>query len=143
MFNLARPETFTTYLRIPAWADGKTRVAINGKRVEEEVVPGKFLALRRPWKNGDRVEFEIGMPLRLEAVDGMNPNIVALIRGPIALFGVGDLPAKMTRAELLAAVAVTEGSEDWVASGDSGKITLRPFAAIGDESYRLYQSVGA
>ena len=143
MFNLARPETFTTYLRIPAWADGKTRVAINGKRVEEEVVPGKFLALRRPWKNGDRVEFEIGMPLRLEAVDGMNPNIVALIRGPIALFAVGDLPAKMTRAELLAAVAVTEGSEDWVASGDSGKITLRPFAAIGDESYRLYQSVGA
>ncbi len=141
MFNLARPETFTTYLRIPAWADGKTRVAINGKRVEEEVVPGKFLALRRPWKNGDRVEFEIGMPLRLEAVDGMNPNIVALIRGPIALFAVGDLPAKMTRAELLAAVAVTEGSEDWVASGDSGKITLRPFAAIGDESYRLYQSV--
>jgi len=143
MFNLARPETFTTYLRIPAWADGKTRVAINGKRVEEEVVPGKLLALRRPWKNGDRVEFEIGMPLRLEAVDGMNPNIVALMRGPIALFAVGDVPAKIRREQLLGAVTMAEGSEDWAVAGNSGKITLRPFAAIGDESYRLYQSVGA
>ena len=142
MLNLARPETFTAYLRIPAWADGKTRVAMNGKRVEEEVVPGKFLALRRQWKDGDRVEFEIGMPLRLEAVDEMNPNAVALVRGPLALFAVGDLPAKVRRGQLLGAVAVREGSENWVASGDSGTITLRPFAAIGDESYRLYQNVG-
>jgi DUF1680 family protein len=142
-FTLVRPETFTAYLRIPAWADEKTRVAINGKRVEEEVASGRFLALRRPWKNGDRVELQIGMPLRLEAVEEMNPNTVALLRGPIALFAVGDLPAKMSRAQLLAAVAVAEGSEDWVAAGDSGKVTMRPFAAIGEESYRLYQTVDA
>jgi len=49
----------------------------------------------------------------------------------------------MTRAQLLGAAAVAEGSEDWAAAGESSKITLRPFAAIGDESYRLYQTVGA
>ena len=139
--ELTRPEKFTVSLRIPAWAEAKTLISINGKRVEEEVVPGKFLALRRQWKNGDRVEYEIGMPLRLEAVDEQNPNIVALVRGPVALFGVGELPVKTTRALLLAAAAVSASSEDWEARGDSGKITLRPFAAIGDETYRLYQNV--
>ena len=138
---MSRPETFTAYLRIPAWTDAKSRVSINGKRVHEEIVPGKFLALRRQWKNGDRVEFEIGMPLRLEAVDEQNPNTVALVRGPIALFAVGDIPAKTTRAQLLASVAASQTSEDWVAAGASGKLLLRPFAAIADEPYRLYQSL--
>jgi hypothetical protein len=140
-FEAQRPENFTVYLRIPAWADAKTRVSINGKRVDNEVVPGKFLALQRTWKNGDRVEFEIGMPLRLEAVDEQNPNVVALVRGPVPLFAVGELPAKVSRAQLLAATAFGQSSEDWVAGTGAGKLKLRPFAAIGDETYRLYQTV--
>jgi len=140
-FETQRPENFAVYLRIPAWADAKTRVSINGKRVDNEVVPGKFLALQRTWKNGDRVEFEIGMPLRLEAVDEQNPNVVALVHGPVPLFAVGELPAKMTRAQLLAATAFGQSSEDWVAGTGANKVTLRPFAAIGDETYRLYQKV--
>jgi len=83
------------------------------------------------------------MPLRLQAVDAQNPNTVALVRGPIALFGVGDLPAKFTRAQLLAAAAASQSSGDWLVQGDAGKMTFRPFAAIGDETYRLYQNVGA
>ena len=55
------------HLRIPAWADARTRVAVNGKKVQGAVVTGRFLALQRSCNNGDRVEFEIGMPLRLEA----------------------------------------------------------------------------
>jgi len=140
-FETNRPENFTVYLRIPAWSDAKTRVSINGKRVDNEVVPGKFLALQRTWKNGDRVEFELGMPLRLEAVDEQNPNVVALVRGPAPLFAVGELPSKMTRAQLLGATAVGHSSEDWVAGSDANKLTLRPFSAIGDETYRLYQKV--
>jgi DUF1680 family protein len=140
-FETQRPENFTVYLRIPAWADAKTRVSINGKRVDNEVVPGKFLALQRTWKNGDRLEFEIGMPLRLEAVDEQNPNAVALVHGPVPLFAVGELPPKVTRAQLLAATAFGQSSEDWVAGAGANKLTLRPFSAIGDETYRLYQKV--
>jgi DUF1680 family protein len=142
-FDLARPENFTVYLRIPAWADAKTRVSINGKRVEGEVVPGKFLALSRSWKAGDRVEFEIGMPLRLEAVDAQNANTVALMRGPVAFFAVGELPAKITRPQLLAATAASQSSQDWVVGSDAHSLTLRPFAALGDEAYRLYHKVEA
>jgi len=138
---LARPETFTLNVRIPAWAGAKTIVSINGKRAEGEVVPGKFMAVQRTWKDGDRVEMEIEMPLRLEPVEKSHPNLVALMRGPVAMFGVGDAPARLTRAQLLAATAASSTSEDWVARTDSGNVTLRPFAAIGDEGYRLYHKV--
>ena len=141
--EMARPEKFTVYLRIPAWADAKTRVAVNGKRVEGDVTPGSFFAVNRTWSNGDRVEYEIGMPLRLQAVDAQNPQIVALVRGPVALFGVGNLPTDFSRAQLLAASSASPSSEDWVVQGDGGKVTFRPFAVIGDEHYRLYQTVKA
>lgn len=140
-FEGARPENFTVYLRIPAWADAKTRVSINGKRVDGDVVPGKFLALSRTWKAGDRVQFEIGMPLRLESVDEQNPNTVAVVRGPVAMFAVGDIPAKLTRAQLLGATAAAQSSQDWVAGGDSRSLVLRPFSAVGDEPYRLYHKL--
>lgn len=141
--EVARPEKFTVYLRIPAWADSKTRVSVNGKRVQGELTPGSFFALSRTWANGDRVEYEIGMPVRLQPVDPENPQIVALVRGPLAFFAVGNPPAEFSRAQLLAASAVSATSEDWVVQGDAGKITFRPFAAIRDEHYRLYQKVTA
>lgn len=142
-FELAKPENFTVYLRIPAWADSKTRVSINGKKTDAEVVPGKFLALKQMWKHGDRVEFELGMALRLEAIDEQNPNIVAPVRGPAALFAIGDLPAKISRSQLLAAAPVSQNSQDWVANSDGQKFVLRPFAAIADENYRLYHTLEA
>jgi uncharacterized protein len=141
--DLARPEQFTMYLRIPAWTDAKTRISVNGKRVEGDPIPGKFFELSRTWKNGDRVEYEISMPLSLQAVDPENPQLVALRRGPAALFGTGNLPANVSRAQLLAASAASQSSADWFVKTDTGKVTFRPFAAIDDEPYRLYHETGA
>ena len=123
----------------------------SGIDAEAEVIPGKFLALNRTWKNGDRIQFEIGMPLRLEPVDDQTPNTVALLRGPIALFAVGEIPPKFTRSQLLAATAASQSSSDFTVRGDvrgdvqshARSVTLRPFAAIGDETYRLYHQVEA
>ena len=139
--KLARPEAFTVYVRIPAWAGAKTTISVNGNQLGNEVVPGKFLALQRTWKDGDRIDLELDMPLRLEAVDDQNPNTVALMRGPIALFGIGEIPRRITRAQLLAATSMAQSSEDWIIRADAGTLTLRPFAAIMNESYRLYQRV--
>jgi len=140
--DIPRPEMFAIHLRVPAWADTTTRISVNGKRAQGDPVAGKFFELSRTWKNGDRVDFEIGMPLRLQAVDPENPQIVALLRGPLALFGVGNLPSNFSRAQLLAASTASQSSEDWLVQGDAGKITFRPFAAIGEEPYRLYHQVG-
>ncbi|MGB2625920.1 MAG: beta-L-arabinofuranosidase domain-containing protein, partial [Candidatus Acidiferrum sp.] len=139
--EIARSEDFTMYLRVPAWSDAKTRISVNGKRVDSDVVPGKYFALSRTWKNGDRVEYEIGMPLRLQPVDTENPQIVALVRGPVALFAVGNLPGSFSRKQLLAATSAGRSSGDWLVQSDAGNVTFRPFSAIENEPYRLYQTV--
>lgn len=137
----ARPEVFTIHVRVPAWAGPKTSLSVNGQRLENQIVPGKFLALRRTWKDGDRVEFEIEMPLRLEAIDDANPNTVALMRGSVALFSVGNTFAEVTREELLAATASPDSSDNWIVRSNAGTMSLRPFTAIQNEPYRLYHKV--
>ena len=90
--EMPRPETFTIFLRVPAWADAKTRISVNGKKVEGEVVAGKFFELSRTWKGGDRVEYEIEMPLSLQAVDPENPQIrkhPALVRPNLMVRSLG------------------------------------------------------
>jgi uncharacterized protein len=139
--KVARPETFTLYVRIPAWAGAKTSVSINGGRAESGIEPGKFIALQRSWKDGDRVEVEFEMPLRLEAIDKEDPNNVALMHGPTALFAVGGIPAKLSRKDLLSANPVSASSSDWMAKTDHGGLTLRPFSSIMAEEYRLYNRV--
>jgi DUF1680 family protein len=138
-----RPESFTIYLRIPGWAGAKTAVFVNGHKADAPVEAGKFFALQRTWKDGDRIEIEFDMPFRLESVDNENPDTVALVRGPLALFAVGEFPKRVTRKQLLAASRVAQSSHDWSAQTDSGIVTLRPFPAIMSEEYRLYQKVEA
>ena len=140
-FALARPETFTVYVRIPAWIGPKTTISVNGKKVDNEITPGKFLALQRTWKDGDRLELEFEMPLRLEPIDDQNPNNVALMRGPLALFAVDEIPSHLTRKHLLSVSRVSQSSDDWSAKTESGILTLRPFASIMNETYRLYHRV--
>ena len=141
--DAARPEQFTIYLRVPAWTDSKTRVSVNGKSVEGELTPGKFFEINCTWKNGDRIEYEIGMPLSLQAVDSQTPNTVALRRGPLAYFAIGNTTQNFTRAQLLAATAAASTSDDWIVQSAAGKTTFRPFGAIGNEDYRLYHNVAS
>jgi uncharacterized protein len=110
--------------------------------MEGEVTPGKFFAINRTWKNGDRIEYEIGMPLSLQAVDPQTPDTVALRRGPLAYFAIGNPPPSFTRAQLLAATAAASTSDDWIVQA-AGKTTFRPFGAIAEENYRLYHNVTA
>jgi uncharacterized protein len=140
---LPSPQTFPVNIRMPAWIGPKTMVSINGKRVDNEIAPGKFLDLQRTWKDGDRIDVEMEMPLRLEPIAPENPNVVALMRGPLALFAIGQKPAQPTRSQLLAASVSTQSSDDWMVASEGEPITFRSFVAIQDEPYRLYQTVGA
>jgi DUF1680 family protein len=138
-----KPATFPVYLRIPAWAGPKTRVAVNGKSVPAPIQPGKFMPVDRTWKKGDRLEIEFDMPTVLEAVDPQHPHLVAPVHGPLALFAVGALPSTVRRAALIAAAPVSSGSTDWQVQTDAEPIVLRPFASLKDETYRLYLNAQA
>ena len=57
-----------------------------------ELRPGTFAVIRRQWKSGDRVELELPMTYRLEAIDAQHPETVALMYGPLVLFAITDAP---------------------------------------------------
>jgi len=140
--SLKTPEMFGVALRIPAWAGAKTRVSINGQKVDAEVVPGRFVTLRRTWKDGDRIEVEFNMPLRTEAVDAQHPDMVALMHGPVALFALRETGSvsDLRKADLLQAQPLGMGSE-WMVKSGAGELRLKPFTEIRTEPYRLYQQV--
>jgi DUF1680 family protein len=129
---------FTVNLRIPAWALGAS-VAVNGKPMKEAVTPGKFAAIRRRWKSGDRIEVDLPMRPRLEAINPRHPDTVALLNGPLVLFATGTTPGQIKKEELLAVKKV--GPQEWEAQTAKGAMLLLPFTAITDEAYTTYRKV--
>jgi len=138
-----KTSAFRISLRIPAWAGPRTTVAVNGQRILTGPEPGKYAALDRAWKTGDRIEVEFDMPTVLEAVDHEHPQLVAPVHGPLALFSVGAIPGGLRREDVAGMTQIASGSSDWQAHTDAGTLTLRPFASIKDEHYRLYLDVAS
>jgi len=85
-------------LRIPSWTTHDAAISINGKPVEGIAAPGSYFTIRRVWKRGDRVEVNLPMQLRLEAISD-NSSWKAFTFGPLVL--AGQLPATGLDAELL------------------------------------------
>jgi hypothetical protein len=111
----AKPVSFAVNLRIPAWAEGAS-VAVNGER--QAVEPGSFARVRREWKEGDRIDLEIPLKPRLESIDPQHTDTVALLAGPLVLFG--DQFAGLSRAHLLAARKMAPGI--WHVSPDNNVV---------------------
>ena len=138
--SATQPKNFILHLRVPAWADSP-RLLVNGKRINDPVVPGTFVSLPRVWKNKDRVELELPMKTRLEPLDKNHRDTVALLYGPLVLFGIDGTKRLVTSAQLLAARATAPGV--WKADTASGPMSLLPFFSIADESYSTYFKVSA
>ena len=134
----SRAREFALYFRIPEWAIGAS-VSVNGKRVTDSPQSGRFATLRREWRNGDRVELELPLKARLQAIDAKHPKTVALVSGPLVLFPIGDVP-EVSVAQLLAAKKI--GMQRWQVQTAKGMLDFLPFTAIGDEIYSTYVRVG-
>jgi hypothetical protein len=135
----SEPKDYALYLRIPGWARSNPVLSVNGRRVSDPVEPGTFASIRRTWKDGDRVELELPMPLRLEPVDANHQNMVALLQGPLVLFAVADSQPTFNSNALLQAKPKNNATGDWVASSaDGSSIVMRPFMNIDKERYSTY-----
>jgi DUF1680 family protein len=126
---------FAVNLRIPKWAEGAS-LTVNGAPGAAAIVPGSFAPILRQWKTGDRVEIDLPMTMRLEAVDHQHPNTVALVCGPLVLFAITSAPPKLTRRQMLAAKKI--GSQKWQIETAGGPLEMLPFTAIADEQYATY-----
>ncbi|MGC2161383.1 MAG: beta-L-arabinofuranosidase domain-containing protein [Silvibacterium sp.] len=133
------PTELTIHFRIPEWAEGAS-IFVNGKRQKGLAVPGQFAAVRREWATGDRVELELPLEMRLEAIDARHSDTVALLRGPIVLMAVkptqdGPVP-KVSRQQLLTANRV--GERQWETNSENGRVTMLPFTSLGSRPYTVY-----
>ena len=134
----SKARDFTINFRIPAWAAGAS-VSVNGRRLETPAAPGRFAAIHRQWSNGDRVELELPMTLRLEPLDAQHLQTVALMFGPIVLFAITDNQPPLTRPQLLAAKRIDRRT--WQVSTSSAPIRLLPFTDIAEQQYSTYLNV--
>lgn len=75
----------TIGLRIPGWCKNAD-IRINGKSIFLMVESGKYAALRRVWKAGDKIELQLNMPVTLLESNPLveeTKNQVTVKRGPI------------------------------------------------------------
>jgi DUF1680 family protein len=135
----SKAENFALRLRIPAWAGNDVQIRVNGMPVTAPAAKG-FASITRRWKDGDRVELNLPLPMRLEAIDEQHPETVALVRGPLVLFAVTEDAPKVTRDQLLAAKQM-RGQALWQTATEAGPLLLMPFTEIHEERYRTYLTV--
>jgi len=80
----AQPAEFTVSLRIPGWS-AKNSVHVNGVAIEG-AKPGEYLAIRRRWQPGDRIDLALDMrPQVIEANPAVAEDVGKLVlqRGPV------------------------------------------------------------
>ena len=90
----APSSAWTIHLRVPRWTTSECAVVINGKLSPVAGSPGSYLALRRKWKAGDRIEFIVPMRITAEPLRD-DPMQQAFLYGPVVLAGHfprGEIP---------------------------------------------------
>jgi DUF1680 family protein len=87
--HCAKPLELEIKVRHPGWARNGFEIAVNGEKVEAGE-PGSFVAIKREWKDGDRIEIKMPYALRLEGFAG-KPERAAVLDGPLVLGAVIDM----------------------------------------------------
>ena len=82
--GLKKSQTFSIFLRQPAWAKSGITVMVNGKSVNITPNASGYAEIHRKWKNDDRVEITLPMDLHFESMPD-NADRIAFLYGPIVL----------------------------------------------------------
>lgn len=128
---------FTLALRIPGWCRS-WKVLLNGNELPRDLEKG-YLSIRRVWRNGDRLEWEFAMPVRLLHANprvGADSGRAALLRGPIvyALESI-DNSVPLHRIRLKKGTFFTLGSAQGLPEGTP---SISGEALISDDTDPLY-----
>lgn len=79
--RLDAPAAFDISVRLPSWCPHPS-VTIGENPVEGPLVPGTFLAIQRPWRDGDEIHIELPMAWRFVKGRQAQAGRVAILRGP-------------------------------------------------------------
>jgi uncharacterized protein len=83
--TVTKPVELSLKIRHPSWAATAT-VKLNGASTQTSRQPGSFISLKRTWKNGDVLEVDMPMAMKMEVLPG-TADTVAAVYGPIVLVG--------------------------------------------------------
>lgn len=128
-------------------------VKVNGEDIQVNVGKSSYLALDRVWQDGDVVEYDIPMSVRIESMPD-NPNRIAFLYGPLVLAGdFGPINAELGSDRALASVLIGDRemlTDSLIQSnvsknvfrmkglGYPGDHELRPFYPMHDHRYSVY-----
>lgn len=83
--NVDQPIQATILLRLPAWLQEGYKINLNNKEIQY-TVSNSYAAIKRIWKNGDKITYTLPMKLHMEIMPD-DKNKVAFFYGPIVLAG--------------------------------------------------------
>ncbi len=134
------PVAFALMIRIPGWLEDDAELRINGRAVSVAAQPGTFAALRRTWRDGDRVELYLPQRLRTEPIDRAHPDTVALLRGPItySALNFAGPGTPVPRLHLPGVTPVTGLSATYRQRHAEQELLFVPFYQIQNETYDVY-----
>ena len=108
-FTCGQPTELTLALRCPVWCVEGVSIAVNGEPQSVSARRGGYAAVKRAWRNGDRLEIHLPMTLRTETTPD-NPNKVAFFAGPILLAAPADPVAPGEDDERIAQALIPDGN---------------------------------
>ncbi|HTV40915.1 MAG TPA: beta-L-arabinofuranosidase domain-containing protein [Candidatus Sulfotelmatobacter sp.] len=138
VIHTKRSARFALNVRVPAWATKPARILLNDRPMAVKRVPGTFLTVLRKWRDGDALTATFPMSLRFEPVDAQDPNLAALMYGPVMLVALADGEVNFKEDE--------SKPEQWIQLQDPDSLTFRaadgtlfrPFYLITHERYTTY-----
>jgi DUF1680 family protein len=148
--GLKKSQTFSLFLRQPAWAKGGIVIAINGKAVKNTPNASGYIEIKNKWKNDDKIEISLPMDLYNESMPD-NTDRIAFLYGPIVL--AADLGDSLPDPVFGTPVLLTDNRniKDWLkpvdlktltfetkSIGQPKDITLKPFYTLYKNYYSVY-----
>ena len=143
--SIGKSSNFSISLRIPSWSEWAT-LAVNGRRVTIAKENG-YAVLRRKWKAGDTVSLTLPMEPRIEPTPD-DPNVVAILRGPLVLaadLGRSDKPLEveapaLVGSDLLEALQPISAPASYVSKGIGRPrdLYLAPFYSQWEQRTAVY-----
>jgi DUF1680 family protein len=140
--SAGKPSQFALKLFIPSWANGQTKILVNGQPLKTKIKPASFVSIDRIWEDKDQVELVFGYNFYLKSMPD-NANVFALFYGPVMLaFETNkELILKGTQDEILQSITKSPNEFSFMLKNNGTIYKLVPFYRVTNASYGVYATI--